>query len=93
MVMAWESVVAFLGEIVPFVRCRCGPLFQELRRLGYVEGQNLMVDWYFGEGRVERYGELARDVARLKPDLVFALTTAIAQKLKQRRQQSPSSGS
>jgi putative tryptophan/tyrosine transport system substrate-binding protein len=59
-----------------------GPLFQELRRLGYAEGQNLIVDRYFGEGRVERYGELARDVVRLKPDLVFAITTAIAQNLK-----------
>ena len=60
-----------------------GPLFKELRRLGYVVGQNLIVDWYTGEGRVERYGELARDVVRLKPDLVFATTTAIAQNLKE----------
>ena len=45
-------------------------------------GQNLIVDWYTGEGRVERYGQLARDVVRLKPDLVFAITTAIAQNLK-----------
>jgi len=59
-----------------------GPLFKELRRLGYVVGQNLIVDWYTGEGRVERYGELARDVVRLKPDVVFAITTAIAQNLK-----------
>src|SRR5215472_14451824 len=60
-----------------------GPLFQELRRLGYVVGQNLIVNWYAGEGRVERYGELAREVVRLKPDLVFAITTAIAQNLKE----------
>jgi putative tryptophan/tyrosine transport system substrate-binding protein len=59
-----------------------GPLFHELRGLGYVEGENLIVDWYFGEGRIEQYGDLARDVARLKPDLVFAITTAIAQNLK-----------
>jgi putative ABC transport system substrate-binding protein len=45
--------------------------FQELRRLGYIEGQNLMVERYSGEGRFERYPELARDVARTTPDLIF----------------------
>jgi putative tryptophan/tyrosine transport system substrate-binding protein len=59
-----------------------GYLFQELRRLGYVEGQNLIVDWYSGEGRIERYGEVARDVVRSKPDLVFAVTVNIARNLK-----------
>jgi putative ABC transport system substrate-binding protein len=37
-------------------------LFAELRRLGYVEGQNLIVERYSGEGRTERYAELAGDV-------------------------------
>ena len=32
-----------------------GPLFWELRRLGYVERQNLIVDWYTGDGRVLRH--------------------------------------
>jgi putative ABC transport system substrate-binding protein len=36
--------------------------FEELSRLGYVEGQNLGVERYSGEGRTERYAELARDV-------------------------------
>ena len=36
--------------------------FDELSRLGYVEGQNLAVERYSGEGRPERYAELARDV-------------------------------
>jgi putative tryptophan/tyrosine transport system substrate-binding protein len=74
--------VAIVAPIPPADMSDFGPLFHELRRLGYVEGQNLIVDWYFGEGRIERYGDLARDVARLKPDLVFAITTAIAQNLK-----------
>ena len=74
--------VAIVAPVPPAEMNDFGPLFHELRRLGYVEGQNLIVDWYFGEGRIERYGELARDVARLKPDLVFAVTTAVAQNLK-----------
>jgi putative ABC transport system substrate-binding protein len=45
--------------------------FQALRRLGYVEGRNLVVERYSGEGRIEHYAELVRDVVRLKPDLIF----------------------
>jgi hypothetical protein len=42
----------------PFYRT----FFEELSRLGYVEGQNLGVERYSGERRTERYAELARDV-------------------------------
>ncbi len=46
--------------------------FKELRRLGYVEGQNLVVERYSGEGWTEHYAELAGEVVRLKTDLIFA---------------------
>jgi len=47
--------------------------FEELSRLGYVEGQNLGVERYSGEGRPERYAELARDVVNTHPDLIVAV--------------------
>jgi len=47
--------------------------FEELGRLGYVEGQNLGVERYSGEGRPERYAELARDVVNTHPDLILAV--------------------
>ena len=53
----------------PFFRA----FFEELSRLGYVEGQNLGVERYSGEGRTERYAELARDVVNTHPDLILAL--------------------
>ena len=44
------------------------PLFQaffnELRRLGYVEGDNLLIERFSGEGRAAHYPDLARDVVR-----------------------------
>src|SRR5262249_31959631 len=52
-----------------------GALFEELRRRGYVKGRNLVVERYSGEGR-GRYAELAAEVIRSKPDLIFAYTTA-----------------
>ena len=44
--------------------------FQELRRLGYVEGQNLTIERYSAEGRHERYADIARDIVNSNPDLI-----------------------
>src|SRR5215510_9009779 len=43
--------------------------FQELRRFGYIEGRNLIVERYSPERPTV---ELARDVVRSKPDVIFA---------------------
>ena len=48
-----------------------------LRRLGYVEGQNLLIERYSGEGRASHYPELARAVVSRNPDLIIALTTNV----------------
>jgi putative ABC transport system substrate-binding protein len=44
--------------------------FQELRRLGYVEGQNLIIERYSAEGHHERYGDIARQIVTSNPDLI-----------------------
>jgi putative tryptophan/tyrosine transport system substrate-binding protein len=56
--------------------------FQELRRLGYVEGRNLIVERYSGEGRSEHYAELASAAVRSKPDLILASGVPLVQYLK-----------
>jgi putative ABC transport system substrate-binding protein len=53
--------------------------FAELRRLGDVEGQNLTVERYSGEGRRDRFADLAREVVNRKPDLIVAASDSIAQ--------------
>ena len=45
--------------------------FDELRRLGYVEGQNLVVDRRSAEGDAERLGALARALAASNPQAIF----------------------
>ena len=37
-------------------------LFGELRRLGYIEGQNLIVERYSGEGKIAHWAEVASEV-------------------------------
>jgi putative ABC transport system substrate-binding protein len=53
-------------------------IFGELRRLRDVEGQNLTVERYSGEGRPEGYADLAREVAGRNPDVIVALTNTVA---------------
>jgi hypothetical protein len=52
--------------------------FEELSRLGYVEGQNLGVERYSGEGRSERYAELVRDVVNTHPDLILTAANRLS---------------
>jgi putative tryptophan/tyrosine transport system substrate-binding protein len=52
--------------------------FEELSRRGYDEGRNLVVERYSGEGRTERYADLAREVVNTHPDLIFQITTRLA---------------
>src|SRR3954454_25164791 len=44
--------------------------FGELRRLGYVEGQNLLIERYSAEGHHERYADIAREIINRNPDLI-----------------------
>ncbi|MGH6892921.1 MAG: ABC transporter substrate-binding protein [Dongiaceae bacterium] len=48
------------------------PLTEVMRRvlgeLGYVEGQNIAVEWRFADGRNDRLPALAAELVRLKPD-------------------------
>jgi len=41
-----------------------------LRELGYVEGENLIIDWRFAEGDRARLPELASELVRLKVDAI-----------------------
>ena len=52
-------------------------LFTELHRLGYVEGKNLIVERRSGEGKTERYEEVARELVNLKPDVMVVTSARI----------------
>jgi len=49
-----------------------GALIQGLRELGYVEGQNLIVEHLSTKGRAERVPALAAELVRWKPDVIVA---------------------
>jgi len=41
-----------------------------LRELGYVEGKNLVIDTWWGEGSSERLEKMADDIVRARPDVI-----------------------
>src|SRR4029450_5565058 len=43
---------------------------QGLRELGYVEGRNIIVEYRWTEGRIERLPDLAAELVRLKVDVI-----------------------
>jgi putative ABC transport system substrate-binding protein len=51
------------------------PLFSGLKELGYVEGQNLIVERRYAEGNAERFKELAAELAKLNVDAIIVVTT------------------
>ena len=48
---------------------------EHLRTLGYVEGQNLVIEWRYAQGRDDRLPGLAEELVRLNVDLIVADTT------------------
>jgi len=62
------------SETVPWHQA----LRQGLRDLGWVEGENINIEYRYAEGRLDRLPGLASDLVRLKVDLIFTDTTSPA---------------
>jgi putative ABC transport system substrate-binding protein len=56
---------------------------QGLRELGYVEGQNITIEFRFASGQVERLPELAAELVRLKVDVIVTPATPASVAAKQ----------
>lgn len=61
---------------------RYGAFFEGLRQLGYVDGQNIAIDYLSADGRGERIPAKAAECLRLNADIIVASTTPAAQAAK-----------
>ena len=43
---------------------------QGLRELGYIEGKNIVIEYRYAEGKLDRYPALAAELVRLKVDVI-----------------------
>jgi len=55
---------------------------QGLRDLGYVEGKNVLLEYRYADWKLERLPELATELVRLKPDVIFVHSVTAAQAVK-----------
>jgi len=49
-----------------------------LRELGYTEGRDIVLDYKWAEGKLDRLPQLATELASLKPDVIAAFSTPAA---------------
>jgi putative tryptophan/tyrosine transport system substrate-binding protein len=54
-----------------------------LQELGYAEGQNVVIEYRWAEGKQERLPELAADLVRLNVDLIVTQASTAAQAARQ----------
>jgi putative tryptophan/tyrosine transport system substrate-binding protein len=57
-------------------------LRQGLHELGYIEGQNIVIEWQFAKGNEDQLPKLAAELVRLKPDLIVTTGTQPTRALK-----------
>ena len=55
---------------------------QGLKDFGYVEGQNILVEYRYSEGRSERVAEIVAEVIGMRPDVICVLGAPIVAALK-----------
>jgi putative ABC transport system substrate-binding protein len=49
---------------------------QRLREFGWIEGRTVVIEYYWAEGRSERYVEIAAELVRLKVDIIVTVGAA-----------------
>jgi ABC-type uncharacterized transport system substrate-binding protein len=47
-----------------------------LRQLGYIEGQNIIIEWRYADGRSDRLPDLAAELVRIKVDVIVTSATS-----------------
>lgn len=75
--------IGFLTPLAPSDDAKYWQGFREgLRALGYVEGQNIVIEKRLAEGRLEALQAFAEELVHLKADVIVAITTPAARAAK-----------
>jgi putative ABC transport system substrate-binding protein len=73
------TTIGFLGATTATVASPWVAAFvQRLRELGYLEGQNIRIEYRWADGRIDRLANLAQEIVRLNVDIVVTWATAPA---------------
>ncbi len=75
--------IGFLGNSSPSSDAiRIEAFLQGLRELGYMEGENIFIEYRFAEGRLDRLPKLAAELVHLKVNIIVARGTRAAKAAK-----------
>ncbi len=69
------AVLMAVAETDPDVRAGLKVFSEQLRSLGWGEGQNLLIEYRWGDAKPERICDFARDLVQLSPDVLVAHST------------------
>ncbi len=72
-----------VGLIQLNVSARTEGFRQGLRELGYIEGKNIVIEYRYGEGKIDRYPELATELVRLKIDIIVVAVGSVTDQCRQ----------
>jgi putative tryptophan/tyrosine transport system substrate-binding protein len=59
------------------------PFLEELKKLGYVEGRNIAIEWRWAEAREQKLPTLATELVHANPDVIVAMSAASVNAAKQ----------
>src|SRR5215813_7037638 len=62
---------------------------QGLRELGYVEGKNIIIEWRYAEGNLDRLSELAATLVSLKVEVIVSAGPAATRPAKRATANTP----
>jgi putative tryptophan/tyrosine transport system substrate-binding protein len=72
------SRIGYLSSFYPASEStRAEAIRRALRELGYIEGQNIAIEYRYTEGKSDRHPELAAELVRLKVDIIVVAGGAI----------------
>jgi len=78
-----ESTVHRIGYLTPDTGANEDLFWTELRRLGYVEGRNIAVEYRSAHGDLDKLPAFAAELVRLKVDIIVAVVTRASLAAKQ----------
>jgi putative tryptophan/tyrosine transport system substrate-binding protein len=82
-------MITGIAETDPEGQARMAALQEGLRDLGWIAGQNLLIEYRWGAGDEERTAALAKEAVELQPDLIIGATTPVITALLQQSRTIP----
>ena len=76
--------IGFLGfTSLSGIAARIEAFRQGLRELGYVDGKNIVIEYRYAEGKLDRLSELAAELVRLKVDVIVTSGPSVTRAVKE----------